>query len=99
MTSYLDFPPFSTRRAQPYKDANDRDDDGLAQDDGAARKRAREIVNAHREATGENPISDDDNSEAVDAAAKAFRSASTEPQRIKAAADLIVAAGKATGVL
>lgn len=92
----FNFAPF-TRRAQPeYVDANDEDNDGFGQGDDAARKRAKQILDAFREANGEKPVSDPDDSQAVDAAAKAYTSASTHPQRVKAAADLIIAAGRAT---
>ena len=54
------FAPFIRVQQSGYKDANDRDDDGLSNDDGAARQTAQFIRDAYREASGEKPVGDDD---------------------------------------
>lgn len=59
------FAPFLARPSGGYKDADDRDDDGLSES--AAKETADFIKDAYRQATGENPVGDDDDADGIEA--------------------------------
>lgn len=103
MNPAFNFAPFARRAptAAGFRDANDQDNPQLGE--GEAADFAKFVIDAYRAAEGVEESDDagrDSGSVGTKKAEAAFaRLAPDDPRRVKAAADLIVAAGKEAGWL